>query len=168
MMLIQRSAGVMRISELVDRITALLQRYGAPVFDLTVRLWIARVFFMSGRVKIADWESTIYLFEDEYKVPVIPPELAAYIGTTFELTMPVLLVVGFASRLAALPLIAMACVIQFVLGASNPDYDHVEHLYWLFLLAMIVVRGPGVLSVDHLIRQRFSRALSGEVGTGSP
>lgn len=157
MMPIERPAVVMRIADLYDRITALLQRYGAPVFDLTVRLWIAGVFFMSGRVKIADWESTIYLFEDEYKVPVLPPELAAYIGASFELTMPVLLAVGFASRLAALPLIGIACVIQFVLGASNPDYDHVEHFYWLFLLAMIVVRGPGVLSVDYFIRQRFSK-----------
>jgi hypothetical protein len=49
----------------------------------------------------------------------------------------------------------MACVIQFVLGASNPDYDSVEHFYWMFLLAMIVTRGPGPLSVDYLIRKRF-------------
>ena len=142
-------------TDLYARATTSLQRYVAPVFDLAVRLWIAQVFFMSGRTKIADWETTIYLFESEYKVPVLPPEIAAYIGTTFELLMPLFLIVGLASRLAALPLIAMACVIQFALGAANPDYDSVEHFYWMFLLAMIIIRGPGPLSLDHLIRRRF-------------
>lgn len=143
------------VADFYARVTALLQRFAAPVFDLAVRLYIAQVFFMSGRTKIADWETTVYLFESEYNVPVLPPEIAAYIGTTFELLMPVFLIVGLASRLAALPLIGMACVIQFVLGSANPDYDSVEHFYWMFLLAMIVIRGPGLLSLDHLIRKRF-------------
>jgi putative oxidoreductase len=138
------------------RATAVLERYAAPVFDLAVRFWMARVFFNSGRVKIADWNSTIYLFRDEYKVPVLPPEVAAVIGTTFELGMPIFLVLGLCARLAALPLIGMACVIQFVLGASNPDYDNVEHFYWLFLLTLIVVRGPGTLSLDWLVRRKFA------------
>ncbi len=153
----QPLAVIARLADLVDAARAGLERYAAPVFDLAVRLWIARVFFSSGRVKIADWESTLSLFESEYQVPVLPPELAAVLGTAFELTMPVLLVIGLASRLAALPLVGMACIIQFVLGASNPDYDHVEHFYWLFLLAMIVIRGPGVLSIDHLIRARLAK-----------
>ena len=71
---------------------------------------------------------------------VLPPEVAAVLGTTFELGMPIFLVLGLGARLAALPLIGMACVIQFVLGANNPDYDNVEHFYWLFLLLMIVFR----------------------------
>ena len=141
-----------------DRATAVLQRFALPVFDLAVRLWIARVFFNSGLTKIRDWESTIYLFEDEYKVPLLPPELAAYLGTTFELAMPVLLVIGFAARFAALPLLGMACVIQFVLGAANPDYDHAEHFYWMFLLVMIVLRGAGPLSVDYLIGRWIAKS----------
>jgi putative oxidoreductase len=77
-------------------------------------------------------------------------------GTTFELGMPIFLALGLFARLAALPLIGMSLVIQFVLGASNPDYDNVEHFYWLFLLAMIVVRGPGVLSLDYLLRRSLN------------
>ena len=143
---------------LYDMATNALERYAAPVFDLAVRLWMARVFFNSGRVKIADWSSTIYLFKDEYKVPLLPPEVAAVIGTTFELGMPIFLVLGLGARFAALPLIGMSCVIQFVLGANNPDYDNVEHFYWLFLLTMIVVRGAGTLSLDWLLRNRvFAR-----------
>lgn len=156
MILAQRLPIVVQFADLYDRAVAALQHYAAPIYDLAVRLWIAQVFFLSGRTKIADWDSTVYLFEDEYKVPILPPEIAAYIGTTFELLMPVFLIVGLASRLAALPLIGMACVIQFVLGGSNPDYDNVEHIYWLFLLVSIVIRGPGPLSADHFIRTRLT------------
>ena len=141
-----------------DRSVDLLNRFASPVFDLAVRLWIARVFFLSGRTKLADWDSTIGLFQDEYKVPLLPPEAAAVLGATFELAMPVFLALGLMSRLAALPLIGMSMVIQFVLGASNPDYDNVEHFYWLFLLLMIVIKGPGPLSLDHVIRRRLVTA----------
>lgn len=154
MILAQQLPAIARVTVLYDRVTTGFQRYAAPVYDLAVRVWMAQVFFMSGRTKIADWDTTVYLFEEEYKVPVLPPEIAAYIGTTFELLMPVFLVVGLFSRAAALPLIGMACVIQFVLGSANPDYDSVEHIYWLFLLVGIVIRGPGPLSLDHLIRTR--------------
>ncbi len=132
----------------VLRLTEALNKYAAPLWDLAARLWIARVFFQSGLVKIRDWDSTVYLFQEEYKVPVLPPDVAATLGTMFELGMPILLTVGLFSRLAALPLIGMACVIQFVLGASNPDYDHVEHFYWMFLLTSIVIRGAGAISLD--------------------
>ena len=138
------------------RTTGALARYVSPVFDLAVRLWMASVFFKSGRTKIADWGATVALFEDEYQVPVLPAEAAAVLGTAFELSMPVLLVLGLSTRFAALPLIAMALVIQFVLGAANPDYDNVQHIYWLFLLGMIVIKGPGPLSLDHLILKRFA------------
>jgi putative oxidoreductase len=145
----------MTLTDLYARATTTLQRYAAPVFDLAVRLYIAQVFFMSGRTKISDWDTTVYLFASEYKVPLLPPEFAAMLGTTFELAMPLFLIVGLAARFAALPLFGMACVIQFVLGAANPDYDSTEHFYWMFLLAMIVIRGAGTLSLDHVIRKRF-------------
>ncbi|MBY0510952.1 MAG: DoxX family protein [Rhodospirillaceae bacterium] len=151
---VQASSAIAAATGLYVRATAVLQRYGAPVFDLAVRLYIANVFFTSGRTKIADWASTVSLFESEYNVPLLPPELAAILGTTFELAMPLFLVVGLAARFAALPLLAMACVIQFVLGGANADYDNPQHFYWMFLLVMIVIRGAGVLSLDHLIRKR--------------
>ena len=156
---LQTVPAVRMIEVLYDQATAFLERFVAPVFDLAVRLWIARVFFNSGRVKIADWNSTIYLFQDEYKVPVLPPEVAAAIGASFELAMPVFLVLGLGARFAALPLIGMTLVIQFMLGARDPAYDNVEHFYWLFLLGMIVVRGSGTLSLDWLLRNKvFTRS----------
>lgn len=140
-----------------------LGRYASPVFDLAVRIFIASVFFRAGRTKIRDWDITVSLFADEYQVPVLPPEFAAALATTFELAMPVFLVLGLGARLAALPLLGMACVIQFVLGAANPDYDNPMHFYWMFLLGMIVIKGPGPISLDyllsgHLIRARASRS----------
>ncbi len=133
----------------------------APVLDLAIRLWIARVFFVSGLTKIADWQSTLFLFEYEYQVPILPVTAAAVLGTAFELVMPVLLVLGLFARLAALPLLAMSLVIQFVLGAANPAYDSVEHFYWMFLLLMIILRGPGPLSIDHLIGRWIDRQTAG-------
>ena len=63
----------------------------SPASDLLIRLWIANIFWKAGTVKIASWDSTLYLFEYEYQVPLIPPEIAAYLGTGVELSMPVLL-----------------------------------------------------------------------------
>jgi putative oxidoreductase len=145
-----RAVGVYRTA------TSLLARFAAPVLDLAIRIMIGLVFFNSGRQKLQDWDSTVFLFAEEYKVPLLPPEAAAWLGATFELTMPLLLFVGLAARLAALPLLGMALVIQFVLGAANPAYDSMEHFYWMILLLVIVVRGPGVLSLDHVIKRKFA------------
>jgi putative oxidoreductase len=134
---------------------AVIERTLVPVFDLAIRIWIGLVFFRSGLEKAKDWDATVFLFREEYRLPLLPPELAAALGMATEFTMPILLFLGLAARLAAAPLIIMTCVIQFVLGASMPAYDSVEHYYWLFLLTAIVVRGPGKLSVDHLIVQRL-------------
>jgi putative oxidoreductase len=124
---------------------------------LAMRVWIARVFFLSGLVKIGDWDATIFLFQTEYRLPLLPPQLAATISAACELGMPVLLVLGLFSRLAALPLIGMTLVIHFVLGAANPVYRSLDHVYWLFLLAAIVVQGAGRLSLDALIWPRLTR-----------
>ena len=138
------------------QVKALLSGFAAPVLDLSIRIWIGLVFFRSGLLKAQDWESTVFLFRDEYHLPILPPEVAAALGMTAEIAMPVFLFIGLAARLAAVPLILMTCVIQFVLGATMPDYDSTEHFYWLFLLSMIIVRGPGTLSLDHLIAKRFA------------
>jgi putative oxidoreductase len=145
------------LTEAAHRIaTDTLQRYAAPVFDLAVRLWIGLVFFRSGVEKVRDWDATVFLFTEEYKLPLLPPDVAAVLGAANELIMPALLFVGLAARLATLPLIAMTCVIQFVLGAGMPAYESTEHVYWLFLLGMVLIRGPGRLSLDHLIARRYA------------
>ncbi|MBX7199611.1 MAG: DoxX family protein [Rhodospirillaceae bacterium] len=147
---------IAKLTETHAQVTDVLARYASPVFDVAVRLFIASIFFKSGLTKIKDWDITVSLFADEYQVPVLPPEIAAFLGTTFELTMPVFLALGLGARLAALPLLGMACVIQFVLGAANPDYDNPMHFYWMFLLGMIIVKGPGPISLDGLMRARLS------------
>ena len=107
------------------------------------------VFFLSGLTKIADWDSALFLFSEEYKVPVLPPVLAAYMGTAVELGAPVLLVVGLGTRLAAIALIGMTMVIQFTY------LSHIDHLYWILLLSLIALRGPGALSLDALFALRL-------------
>jgi len=134
--------------------TTFFERTLVPLFDLFVRLWIAKVFFWSGLTKIADWENALFLFEMEYEVPILPVPVATFLATLFELVCPILLAVGLATRFAALPLLAMALVIQFVLGATKPGFDHIQHYYWMILLVLIVLRGAGPLSIDRLIARR--------------
>lgn len=132
-----------------------IQRIGTPIIELVIRIMIARVFFLSGLTKIRDWENTKLLFEYEYMVPVLSPEIAAFFATVFELGMPVLIVFGFLTRFAVIPLFVMALVIQFVLGAANPAYSNIEHFYWMILLAFLFIRGAGPISVDHLVAKRL-------------
>jgi putative oxidoreductase len=141
----------------VQNLSAVAQSYLAPVLDLAIRFWIGLVFFRSGLEKAKDWEATVFLFQEEYQLPILPPEVAAALGMSTELAMPIFLFLGFAARLAAIPLIVMTCVIQFVLGASMPAYNSVEHIYWLFLLFSILLRGPGRFSIDHVIAQHLGR-----------
>lgn len=128
-----------------------LDRWGGPLLDLWIRLTVAPIFLRSGLQKVSDWPSTLFLFETDYRLPLLPPELAAPLAAATELTMPVLLILGLATRLAALPLLAMALVIQFVLGASDPAFDNPQHFFWMILLTSLIVRGGGTLSLDHLI-----------------
>lgn len=119
-----------------------------PVFGM--RLWIADIFFKSGQTKLRDWDSTIALFADEYKVPVLPPELAATLGTGTELIAPVLLALGLGGRFAAAALLFMTAVIEFT-------YMHFDaHIVWALVLSLIILQGPGKLSVDYLLRKKFS------------
>ncbi|GAB5389689.1 MAG: hypothetical protein Alpg2KO_26570 [Alphaproteobacteria bacterium] len=132
-----------------DKAGATLSKWAEPAFLLWVRVFIAMVFFKSGIQKIMDWESTLFLFEYEYALPFLPVKFAAVSGTAFELLMPLALVVGLLTRLAAIPLLIMAIVIQFVLGAENKAYDSWEHFLWITALVLIVVRGSGRFGLDH-------------------
>ena len=100
---------------------------------LAVRLWIAKVFMMSGLVKIKSWSSTIALFTDEYKVPILPPEVAAYMATAAELSLPVLLILGLMTPLAALGLFVMTMVIELFIYPGTTD-----HYHWMLLLGILV------------------------------
>lgn len=116
---------------------------------LAIRLTMAQIFWASGMVKIQSWDSTLALFEYEYQVPILPPEIAAYLATAVELSCPVLLAIGLATRLTTIPLLVMTAVIQFTYQA------HMEHTYWALLLGTLLLIGPGRLSLDHLIRRKL-------------
>jgi putative oxidoreductase len=126
-----------------------------PLLDFVIRYWVAEAFFKSGLTKIASWDTTIALFENEYAVPLLPPEIAAYLGTATELVIPVLLVLGLFTRPAALVLF----VFNIIAVISYPDLSEgglKDHVYWGLLLLVTLFHGPGKLSVDHLIRNKFA------------
>ena len=126
----------------------------SPVVNLLFRLWVANVFWKAGMVKLASWDSTLYLFEYEYAVPFLPTELAAYIGTGVEITMPVLLALGLGTRFSALVLF----VFNIIAVVSYPTLNEIgikDHQYWGLLLLVPLFHGPGALSVDHFIRKRL-------------
>lgn len=132
-----------------------LDRFPVAVCHLLFRLAIAGTFFRAGLTKLASWETTVQLFRDEYRVPVFSPEAAAALATAFEVACPLLLVAGFATRLATLPLLGMIAVIQlFVYPSAWP-----EHLTWASILLFLLARGPGPLSIDRVLGRgsRISR-----------
>ena len=124
---------------------------------IPLRLAIATVFWNSAMAKLANWETTISLFSEEYNVPILPPDFAAYLATTIELATPVLLVLGFLTRPASLVLLGMVTVIEiFVYPQAWPT-----HLQWAAMLLVLLCRGAGTLSLDHMLWRRF-RHLVGE------
>jgi putative oxidoreductase len=121
------------------------------VLAVPLRLAVATVFWNSAMTKLDDWNAALSLFSDEYKLPLLSPQLAAYMAVSVELTMPVLLVLGLATRLAALVLLAMTTVIEvFVYPLAWPT-----HLQWAAMLLVLLCRGPGAASVDHLLSRRL-------------
>lgn len=117
------------------------------VVILPARIATVSVFFRSGLVKISDWNATLALFRDEYRVPLLPPEIAAHLAAGMELGLSSLILVGLATRLSVLGLLGMVAVIQlFVEPTGWPD-----HIQWLAFMLFILWRGPGVFSLDALI-----------------
>lgn len=124
------------------------------VVALTARFGIASVFFLSGRTKVDGLltvnDSAYALFADEYRVPLLPSDIAAHLATYAEHLLPVLLVLGLFTRLSALGLLAMTAVIQsFVYPDAYPT-----HLSWAAILIYLVARGGGAFSLDRLLRLR--------------
>ena len=131
---------------------AWLERVPLSLLQLAFRIAVGAVFFKSGLLKLGSWEFAVLLFRDEYKVPVLPPEIAAVLATAVELGCPVLLFLGLATRLATLPLLGMVAVIQTFV---YPD-AWTEHLLWASILVFLLTRGPGALSADALLERNFA------------
>jgi putative oxidoreductase len=135
---------------LLIRVNAMAARLPADLALLMLRIFPAMVFWQSGQTKVEGWwikESTWFLFEHEYALPLIPHEVAAVMATVAEHVLPALLIVGLLSRLSALGLLAMTAVIQVFV---YPD-AWVTHGLWAAALLGVVVFGPGRLSVDRAL-----------------
>lgn len=121
---------------------------------LAARMFPAAVFWQSGQTKIAGWHlkpSAIVLFENEYELPLIDPTIAAYAAAFSEHFFPILLVIGLATRFSALALLGMTAVIQiFVYPGAWPT-----HGVWAACFLLLIARGPGWLSLDHLIARKY-------------
>ncbi|WP_020400996.1 DoxX family protein [Kordiimonas gwangyangensis] len=145
------------MKELQGRLNALLIR-AATMFAmrdymlLWLRLWVANIFYASGRTKVADGfltpsDSALTLFEYEYDLPLLPPELAATLAVYAETFLPLLLMLGLLSRLSGLGLVGMTLVIQIFVYPTH----FTEHAAWLAALLPVVMLGGGKISLDHLL-----------------
>lgn len=132
-----------------------------PLFALATRIYVGWVFLKSGWLKISSWDSTVSLFTDEYKVPLLPPIAAAAGGTFGELFFPVLLILGLAARVGAVGLFAVnaIAVISYahVLYAEGFEAAIGQHYLWGFMLATLALYGPGSWSVDGMFASRRKR-----------
>ncbi len=137
-------------SRLVARLAALRAtagRFPLSLLELGMRVAVGATFFKSGMNKFESFDTAIELFREEYRLPFLPPEIAAYMGTAVELSAPVLLVLGVFARFGAAALLVMTLTIQFLVYPGNWP----EHLMWASILAYVLTRGPGRLSIDRLI-----------------
>ena len=129
-----------------------------PAAQLLARWFVAGVFFRSGLTKIADWETTVALFTDEYHVPLLSPHIAAALGTSAELALPALLLFGLGGRFAAAGLFILN-VVAVISVEDMPIPALQQHIFWGSVLAALLLWGPGRWSVDQVLwpwlRQRL-------------
>jgi putative oxidoreductase len=140
----------MLVHEYLEKGRNLAERIPYSLIALASRFAVADIFWRAGQTKVNGFsirEETFFLFREEYKVPLLSPDVAAYLSTIGEHVFPFLLFLGLASRFSALGLFGMTLVIQlFVYPGGWP-----EHMLWFSLLLLIIARGPGAISLDHLI-----------------
>ena len=143
--------GLANLLKTYDSTLETFQKGFIPLLLLFCRIWVAWVFFNSGLTKIASWDSTLYLFEYEYHVPLLPWQLAAYMGTAAELVLPVFLALGLLCR----PMAAILFVFNITAVVSYPvlwEQGFYDHQLWGLMILIVVVWGPGPLSADKIIR----------------
>jgi putative oxidoreductase len=126
-----------------------------PLFALALRLYVARVFFNSGLIKIGNWTGTLGLFQNEFHVPLLPPHIAAVLGTAAELGLPVFLALGLGTRAAAFALF----IFNIVAVISYPDLSDAglkDHMLWGTMLLVTFFYGPGKIAIDEWLRRRYA------------
>ncbi len=142
--------------QLWSLVSALLDKL-APVADLAARIYVARVFFLSGLNKIQDWDTTMYLFSEEYNVPLLSPQLAAVMGTGGELVLSVMLVIGLFTRFSASGLFVLniVAVVSYYSALSDSAAAIHDHIEWGIILGLLLVTSVRQLTFDHLVIRRF-------------
>jgi putative oxidoreductase len=142
--------------KVLSRLDAHLSRIPHELIAVLARLCIGTVFLRSGLLKLDGWAdgTTLALFREEYRLPLLSPELASWLATAAELTLPVLLFVGLFTRPAALALLGMTLVIQIFVYPNAFD----THGVWAVALLYLAKFGPGTLAIDRLLTpaQRLS------------
>jgi putative oxidoreductase len=131
----------------VLRVRAWLEAVPYSVLAIPLRLGIGWIFWNSAQVKLINWERAVLQFEEEFRVPLLSPDFAAALTLVIELACPVLLVLGLSTRFAIVVLMGMTLVIQiFVFPEAWPT-----HLQWFAMMLVLLCRGAGTLSIDHLL-----------------
>lgn len=144
------------LARVLQRLQGLWHRLDAPLnalqspLALLGRLYVAQAFFLSGLTKLRDWETTLALFNDEYHVPLVPPELAAYMGTAGEVALPVLLVLGVGGRIAPVGLSVVNVVAVLSLSDIAPAALQ-QHISWGIVLVALAVFGLGGWTLDKML-----------------
>jgi putative oxidoreductase len=134
---------------------ALFDKIPQSIISLAARIFPAAIFWMSGRTKVEGFdvtENAVALFRDEYALPLLDPLFAARLAALAEHSLPALLVIGLASRFAALALLAMTLVIEYVYPDAWPT-----HGTWATCFLVVIARGPGIFSLDHLLGRILGR-----------
>ncbi|WP_420855632.1 DoxX family protein [Vibrio maerlii] len=148
-------SSIQNMMERYDSAVNQLQIGFVPLLLVFCRLWVAWVFFNSGLTKIASWDSTLYLFELEYQVPLLPWELAAYMGTAAELILPVFIAIGLFTR----PMAAILFVFNAIAVISYPvlwEKGFYDHQLWGLMILINIVWGAGAISFDYLLRKKIA------------
>lgn len=148
------STAIKNVIETYDSLIGKAQCVFIPVLLLFCRLWVAYVFFNSGLTKIATWDSTLYLFEYEYQVPLLPWQLAAYMGTAAELILPVFIGLGLLTR----PMAAILFVFNIIAVVSYPllwERGFYDHQLWGLMIFIVIVWGAGPFSIDKLLKEKL-------------
>ena len=152
---LEQQAYDMSLIARIDTLRSKARRFPLSLLEFGMRLAVGATFFRSGMDKYQSFDTAITLFRNEYRLPLLPPEIAAYMGTTVELCAPVLLVLGVFARLGAAALLVMTLTIQFLVYPENWP----EHLMWASILSYVLSRGAGALSIDRIVAfNLFGRA----------
>jgi putative oxidoreductase len=142
-----------KLLEMYEGLEYAFLRYLAPVVVLSARLCIGYIFFRSAMVALGDMNATVFLFREEFNVPLLPPVFAAYLSTILELGFGAALIIGLMTRLSAFVLVLMTLVIDLTYQTN------IQHSYWALVLGLLMVTGSSRLSLDALICDKTKREL---------